>query len=82
MKRQHTSTTPKLRTAADAVALLERQAQRVWHDPTLGTVEQTRCLVALAHEVLNATQLADLERRLEALEAAVERTGGHAYRRA
>jgi hypothetical protein len=59
----------RLKTAADALALVEQQLAAVVADPTLGTVERARCVYQGVSVALRAIEAGDLAARLEAIEA-------------
>ena len=63
----------RLKTARHVLALMEEQINAVRADPALSSVERARCIGQLANTALRAVQVGDLEARLEALEAALDR---------
>lgn len=59
----------RIQTARDLLGLLEEQLNALRGDAALGTVERARSVGALAGVALRAIETADLEQRVEALEA-------------
>ena len=59
----------RIQTARDLLGLLEEQLNALRGDPALGTVERARSIGSLAGVALRAVETADLEQRVEALEA-------------
>lgn len=66
----------RVQTARDVLDLLDEQINLLRADLGLGTVERARCIGGLAGVALRAVETADLEARLEALEAVLAKRGG------
>ena len=62
----------RLKTAADALKLLEEQVAAVRDDPEAGTLERARCVGYLVGVALKAIEAGDLAARLEAVEAVLK----------
>ena len=62
----------RLKTAADALKLLEEQVAAVRADPEAGTLERARCVGYLVGVALKAIEAGDLAARLEAVEAVLK----------
>ena len=82
MQRAGSSQTPgqtlipmsfRLKTAQDALALIEEQVNAVREESEAGTLEKARCIGYLAGIALKAVEAADLSARLEAVEQVLRR---------
>ena len=62
----------RLKTAADALKLLEEQVAAVREDPEAGTLERACCVGYLVGVALKAIEAGDLAARLEAVEAVLK----------
>ena len=62
----------RLKTAADALKLLEEQVAAVREDPEAGTLERARCIGYLVGVALKAIEAGDLAARLEAVESVLK----------
>ena len=62
----------RLKTAADALKLLEEQDAAVREEPEAGTLERARCVGYLVGVALKAIEAGDLAARLEAVEAVLK----------
>ena len=62
----------RLKTAPDALRLLEEQVAAVRDDPEAGTLERARCVGYLVGVALKAIEAGDLAARLEAVEAVLK----------
>lgn len=62
----------RLKTAVDALTLLEEQAAAVRDDPEAGTLERAGCVGYLVGVALKAIEAGDLAARLEAVESVLK----------
>lgn len=65
----------RLRTAADALGLLEEQVAAVRDDPAVGTTERARTVGYLLTVALKAIEAGNLEGRIAMLEAVLKARG-------
>lgn len=65
----------RLQTAKDVLNLLQEQINAVRDDAEAGTLEKARCIGYLAAIALKAVETANLEARIEALEAVLKGRG-------